>query len=65
MSRRYLIGDNEYITTLEDWAYSASSGIEVPGKDYDHSLLIDIPLDIESKLPNNSFEALLHTVSKL
>ena len=34
-------------------AYSASSGIEVPGKDYDKSLLIDIyPLDIESKLPN-------------
>ena len=46
-------------------AYSASSGIEVPGKDYDKSLLIDIyPLDIESKLPKIGYEALLYTVSK-
>ena len=47
-------------------AYSASSGIEVPGKDYDKSLLINIyPLDIESKLPNIGYEALHNTVSKL
>ena len=47
-------------------AYSASSGIEVPGKDYDKSLLNNLyPLDIGSKLPNMGYEALLHTVSKL
>ena len=47
-------------------SYSASSGIEVPCKDYDKWLLIDThSLDIESKLPNIGYEALLHTVSKL